>query len=112
MYCNKLFKESKELKTHVNQSHINNGKYACKHCEKRFTWPAHLATHQRTHTKEKPFKCNECNKSFTEPSHLKRHINQIHTNNGQYACKYCPKRFSEPSKLTQHTRYHTNEKPF
>eukprot|EP01084_Bolivina_argentea_P048711 89716_1 len=96
----------------ASNSHIINGKYACKYCEKRFTTSNKLVIHTRIHRKTKRFKCYECNKSFATAYPLKRHMNQMHTNNGKYACKYCEKRFTVPSQLVIHTRCHTNEKPF
>ena len=45
--------------------------HECEVCEKVFQSPSHLATHMRTHTKEKPYECDVCEKRFTQSSNLK-----------------------------------------
>ena len=66
--------------------------HECEVCEKVFQSPSHLATHMRTHTKEKPYECDVCEKRFTQSSNLKRHM-RIHTNEKPYECDVCEKRF-------------------
>ena len=45
--------------------------HECGVCEKVFTSPSLLATHMRTHTKEKPYECDVCEKRFTQSGSLK-----------------------------------------
>ena len=45
--------------------------HECEVCEKVFQSPSHLATHMRTHTKEKPYECDVCEKRFSQSSNLK-----------------------------------------
>ncbi|KAF9942566.1 hypothetical protein BGZ67_001179 [Mortierella alpina] len=49
-------------------------KHGCEECQKRFSRPSQLRTHQLTHSGEKPHQCPLCDKSFNVASNLKRHI--------------------------------------
>ena len=77
--------------------------HECGVCEKVFTAPSLLATHMRTHTKEKPYECDVCEKRFTQSSHLKTHV-RIHTNEKPYECDVCEKRYRHANTLKYHMR--------
>ncbi|KAF9948521.1 hypothetical protein BGZ72_009583 [Mortierella alpina] len=49
-------------------------KHGCDECQKRFSRPSQLRTHQLTHSGEKPHQCHLCDKHFNVASNLKRHI--------------------------------------
>ncbi|KAF9173343.1 hypothetical protein BGX20_003478 [Mortierella sp. AD010] len=68
---------------------VNNGsskkrttpaKHKCPQCDKYFTRPFNLKSHQRTHTQERPFVCSfahccpECHRNFVRQDALTRHL--------------------------------------
>ncbi|KAG2231742.1 hypothetical protein INT48_007462 [Thamnidium elegans] len=63
-------------------SPVNNKRYSCRLCSKRFTRPSSLTTHIYSHTGEKPFKCavEGCGRNFSVVSNLRRHA-KVHGNN-------------------------------
>ena len=116
------------------------GQHECGVCGRMCTTPSHLATHIRTHTKEKPYECDVCEERFTTSSSLKTHM-RIHTNERPYECDVCEKRFGRADSFERphaysheretvrmrcvreafsshlvickaHMRIHTNEKPY
>ncbi|KAK4053253.1 hypothetical protein OIO90_004027 [Microbotryomycetes sp. JL221] len=50
-------------------------KFTCEVCKKMFARPSALATHERSHSKEKPHVCPfpSCGRPFAVPSNLRRH---------------------------------------
>ena len=77
--------------------------HECDVCEKVFRYPSDLATHMRTHTKEKPYECDVCEKCFGRADTLKKH-KRIHTNEKPYECDVCEKRIRISSNLRRHVR--------
>ncbi|CAO3676154.1 unnamed protein product [Rhizopus microsporus] len=53
---------------------INQGRYICHYCHKKFTRPSSLQVHIYSHTGEKPFVCTECGKQFSVQSNMRRHF--------------------------------------
>eukprot|EP01083_Nonionella_stella_P018487 51509_1 len=62
-------------------------KFACDHCGKRYKHLCNLKSHQRIHTDEALI-CAHCNKRFGRKANLAEHL-RIHTGEAPYQCKFC-----------------------
>ena len=91
----------KEEPTFRKGSKRKRTQHECNVCEKMFVTPSKLATHMRTHTKEKPYECDVCEKRFSRAANLKVHM-RIHTNEKPYECDVCEKRFRHSNTLKRH----------
>ena len=102
-------KETKDQKCNNNLksalfSNLDERRYKCNICEKKFLCKSKVARHMVTHTGEKPHKCGICEKSFALKHTLKRHI-RTHTGR-TLICKICKLFFKRQSNLTVHIRSH------
>jgi len=84
----------------------NCKKYKCKICDKEFKQSGHLDTHIKLkHSDEKAFHCGfpGCNKSFPLRWALKTH-SKIHKEK-EFSCNYCDKKFHQKVQLSTHIQF-------
>ncbi|KAF9422303.1 hypothetical protein BGZ76_003794 [Entomortierella beljakovae] len=98
----------------IGSSVVNNGsskkrttpaKHKCPQCDKYFTRPFNLKSHQRTHTQERPFVCSftHCARAFSRLHDCNRHM-RTHWRIKPYSCPECHRNFVRQDALTRHLR--------
>jgi len=102
--CNKEFKQSGHLDTHIKLKHSEEKPFCCIHpgCNKSFAVRWALKTHTKNH-REKQFSCNYCDKRFHQKIHLNNHIKFKHLGIS-YDCEKCGKEFENQYVLKYHSK--------
>jgi hypothetical protein len=95
--CRALFSSEDKLVIHREEE---LARLRCCHCGKLAGSPAKLATHHRSHTKQRPFSCRFCEKRFTELTSLRKHT-LTHGPPG-HRCTRCDKAFVRKDYLKKH----------
>lgn len=100
---------------------MDDFKYQCHLCPKRFKRAFSLRNHLNTHFNRKPFVCNRCEKRFTRNHDRKAH-EKIHTAGREYICRGafefidrvvdwgCGRCFNRSSNLLRHFRSETGRR--
>ena len=101
--CEKSFPTLKKFHRH-RISHREK-KFACKHCDSKFTFNHKLESHFRVvHLGIKLFKCPDCDQSFNIPYQLKSHREFAHLGLKSSDCSFCDRKFEYPSALAKHEK--------
>ncbi|XP_053695689.1 zinc finger protein 62 homolog [Sabethes cyaneus] len=80
---------------------LQEGRFTCRFCDKKFTLKVRLVRHELGHTDEKPFKCKYCEKCFTVQSSRYSH-ERTHTGEKGYRCEFCGSSYRTVSGRRQH----------
>ncbi|KAF7408791.1 hypothetical protein HZH66_003328 [Vespula vulgaris] len=108
--CNKKWRTSAELKTHI-KSHSNIRPYMCEKCGQAYKHKHALEIHIGMHNGINPFQCSFCKKCFTQKGALMRHL-PMHTGETPYQCELCGKRFVHHTSYNMHALSHTGKKSY
>ncbi|XP_046885692.1 zinc finger protein 135 [Hypomesus transpacificus] len=92
----------------ASTSEDEEGLFACKQCDKRFSHASSLARHQQMHKGENKFNCSYCRKTFTRLSNLHHH-EKSHSSEKHYECTACNKTFVHSSSFSRHKKAHAEQ---
>lgn len=127
-HCEYQSSNSYALNLHITRKHIENGKYVCDICNKKFSCSVHLQKHLKVHlTEEEKDKirvqntCVECGMRFLSKSNLNAHLNTQHNHDqgktrisyGQKKtqCATCSEWFVDATGLKRHIANRHENKP-
>ncbi|XP_062705624.1 zinc finger protein 678-like [Aedes albopictus] len=100
--CGYKTKHRRTLEMHLRMhKNVDEGRFTCSFCAKKFGTKARLQRHERIHTNERPYGCRYCTKSFTNETTFRAH-ERSHTGEKGYCCEYCGKGNPTKSALDAH----------
>ncbi|KAH3708067.1 zinc finger protein 37-like [Dreissena polymorpha] len=105
--CGKTYLTGYHLKVHMQATHSEKKIFACKMCDKTFSYSTSLKMHEATHKPQDRVKCDACDKSFVNNQALKYHVMSKHTEAGHYPCEECGKVCKSELMLRTHMRRHS-----
>jgi len=105
--CGKTYLTAYHLKVHMQATHSDSKNFACKICDKRFSYTTSLKMHEATHNKVERVKCESCEKTFLTQQALKYHVMSKHTEPGHFPCDECGKVCKNKHQLQSHKKRHT-----
>ncbi|MPC64026.1 Zinc finger and BTB domain-containing protein 24 [Portunus trituberculatus] len=79
--------------------------YKCGQCDRIFSHPRNLASHQVRH-KDRRVCCPRCPAKFFLREELHKHLNQVHRRCRPYTCHVCSRSFCQRSVLQHHRTIH------
>ncbi|XP_065083758.1 zinc finger protein 26-like [Ochlerotatus camptorhynchus] len=108
--CGAKVKNIRVFENHLRMHKaIEEGRYTCEFCAKKFATKTRLKRHERIHTNERPYQCHYCSKSFINETTFHAH-ERSHT--GEFHCSDCDQRFPTRQRLDLHSYVHTDSKPY
>lgn len=105
--CGKTYLTAYHLKVHMQATHSEKKNFACKICNKLFSYTTSLKMHEATHDKVERVKCESCDKTFVNQQALKYHIMSKHSEPGHFPCKDCGKVYKTEFLLRNHRKRHS-----
>ncbi len=109
--CHLIFRQSGNLRKHVDEIHRKRKPFACSECSSKFSRKHARDTHLRAvHHKLRPFQCSDCFKRYKNRSDLNKHVRTVERKEKPYACEICNKGFGERGKLKRHMSVHSNKR--
>ena len=86
-----------------SKTHLTNGEYQCRQCDKTFTDFSQVRKHMRSIHAPPVFECDVCSKKFARKDKIQLHMLR-HTNIREFMCDSCGKQFKRKDKLKEHVK--------
>ncbi|XP_055596010.1 gastrula zinc finger protein XlCGF26.1-like isoform X2 [Uranotaenia lowii] len=108
--CKKNFPSNISLRNHYINVHlpVDERKFACDICLKKFAKRNSLNAHKLIHNTEEEFVCEICSKKFPKKSSLRTHIKSIHERSTDFMCDICSKQLKSKYALKAHLAEHVD----
>ncbi|XP_037935839.1 zinc finger protein 239-like isoform X2 [Teleopsis dalmanni] len=99
-------RKSNTATTTTTTSPINDKKYKCSECDKRFSHESNLKRHKLNHE----IRCKICSLNFSSPDNLTDHIQATHNATKLLNCENCDEIFTRDDQLKEHYKTKHKEK--
>uniref|UniRef100_A0A1B0CLJ7 Putative transcription factor grauzone-like protein n=1 Tax=Lutzomyia longipalpis TaxID=7200 RepID=A0A1B0CLJ7_LUTLO len=111
--CEKWYKTHDSMLMHRKLQHtpVEERKFFCKKCPKRFALAHALTAHMITHmpAEEKKHVCSTCGQAFALATILVQHVRRVHENAHVQVCEICAKVFRCKNIFEKHMLEHNNQ---
>ncbi|XP_042738505.1 histone H4 transcription factor [Lagopus leucura] len=106
--CGGMFANNTKFFDHIRrQTALDQQRFQCSHCSKRFATERLLRDHMRNHVNH--YKCPLCDMTCPLPSSLRNHIRFRHSEERPFKCDYCDYRCKNLIDLRKHLDTHSKE---
>ncbi|XP_074833111.1 histone H4 transcription factor isoform X4 [Carettochelys insculpta] len=106
--CGGMFSNNTKFFDHIRrQTALDQQRFQCSHCSKRFATERLLRDHMRNHVNH--YKCPLCDMTCPLPSSLRNHIRFRHSEERPFKCDYCDYSCKNLIDLRKHLDTHSKE---
>ncbi|NWR35726.1 HINFP factor, partial [Tachuris rubrigastra] len=106
--CGGMFANNTKFFDHIRrQTTLDQQRFQCSHCSKRFATERLLRDHMRNHVNH--YKCPLCDMTCPLPSSLRNHIRFRHSEERPFKCDYCDYSCKNLIDLRKHLDTHSKE---
>ncbi|KAM6312438.1 histone H4 transcription factor [Podargus strigoides] len=106
--CGGMFSNNTKFFDHIHrQTALDQQRFQCSHCFKRFATERLLRDHMRNHVNH--YKCPLCDMTCPLPSSLRNHIRFRHSEERPFKCDYCDYGCKNLIDLRKHLDTHSKE---
>ena len=102
--CNKSFRRSHHMKTHLLHTHTQEKPLKCDVCEKAFKTTRQIQSHSIVHSNARKYQCLVCKKAYPHQTSLQYHMNSH--DRTKLLCYVCLMSFCASNRLTAHILKH------